>query len=343
MGRCRPPRMTDAPLGHPRPGADRAATGRARSRQNDRGELVAVASRDRERGARRSPRRHGIPQAFGSYEALLADARRRRRLRRRCPNHLHAAVDDPGARGRQARPVREAAGPGGRPRSTRSPPPASGPAGSRSRRSCTSTTRRSLRAVELARGRRARSARARPRLVLVLPDLPGRPAGRPDDGRRLAVGRRLLPGQPRPPDRRRGAGPDRRLRPVRRARRRPDVHRPAPLPRRPAGPVRQWLRRARPRAGRDRRRRRHPRRSTARSCPSPTARRRIADPVARPAGDADRGPVASTSTRPRWTTSRAAILDGEPPRVGLDFSRGTIATLVDLDRAARARRRLIAG
>ena len=31
-----------------------------------------------------------------------------------------------------------------------------------------------------------------------------------------------------------------------------------------------------------------------------------------------------------------AILDGEAPRVGLDFSRGTIATLVDLDRAARS-------
>ena len=32
----------------------------------------------------------------------------------------------------------------------------------------------------------------------------------------------------------------------------------------------------------------------------------------------------------------AAILDGTPPRVDLAFSRGTIATLVDLDRAARA-------
>ena len=31
-----------------------------------------------------------------------------------------------------------------------------------------------------------------------------------------------------------------------------------------------------------------------------------------------------------------AILDGTPPRVSLDFSRGTIATLVDLDRAARS-------
>jgi predicted dehydrogenase len=31
----------------------------------------------------------------------------------------------------------------------------------------------------------------------------------------------------------------------------------------------------------------------------------------------------------------AAILDGTPPRVELEFSRGTIATLVDLDTAAR--------
>ncbi len=32
----------------------------------------------------------------------------------------------------------------------------------------------------------------------------------------------------------------------------------------------------------------------------------------------------------------SAILDGTPPRVSLDFSRGTIATLVELDRAARS-------
>jgi D-xylose 1-dehydrogenase (NADP+, D-xylono-1,5-lactone-forming) len=32
----------------------------------------------------------------------------------------------------------------------------------------------------------------------------------------------------------------------------------------------------------------------------------------------------------------AAILDGTPPRVGLAFSRGTVATIVDLDRAARS-------
>ena len=32
----------------------------------------------------------------------------------------------------------------------------------------------------------------------------------------------------------------------------------------------------------------------------------------------------------------AAILDGTPPRVDLAFSRGNVATLVDLDRAARS-------
>ena len=35
----------------------------------------------------------------------------------------------------------------------------------------------------------------------------------------------------------------------------------------------------------------------------------------------------------------AAILDGTRPRLDLAFSRGTIAALVDLDRAARAERR----
>ena len=39
----------------------------------------------------------------------------------------------------------------------------------------------------------------------------------------------------------------------------------------------------------------------------------------------------------------AAILDGTPPRVDLAFSRGTIATLVDLDRAARVNAGLVAG
>jgi xylose dehydrogenase (NAD/NADP) len=39
----------------------------------------------------------------------------------------------------------------------------------------------------------------------------------------------------------------------------------------------------------------------------------------------------------------AAVLDGAPPRLELGFSRGTIATLVDLDRAARSNARLTGG
>ena len=39
----------------------------------------------------------------------------------------------------------------------------------------------------------------------------------------------------------------------------------------------------------------------------------------------------------------AAILDGTDPRVSLLFSRGSIAALVDLDRAARTRAGLAAG
>ncbi|MEO8229996.1 MAG: Gfo/Idh/MocA family oxidoreductase [Chloroflexota bacterium] len=39
----------------------------------------------------------------------------------------------------------------------------------------------------------------------------------------------------------------------------------------------------------------------------------------------------------------AAILDGRPPRIDLGFSRGTISTLVDLDRAARSNAGLRAG
>lgn len=43
------------------------------ARQSDHVEVAAVASRDRER-AETYARTHGIPQAFGSYEELLADA-----------------------------------------------------------------------------------------------------------------------------------------------------------------------------------------------------------------------------------------------------------------------------
>lgn len=39
----------------------------------------------------------------------------------------------------------------------------------------------------------------------------------------------------------------------------------------------------------------------------------------------------------------AAILDGTPPRIGLAFSRGNIATLVELDQTARVNAGLIGG
>ena len=41
--------------------------------------------------------------------------------------------------------------------------------------------------------------------------------------------------------------------------------------------------------------------------------------------------------------STAAILDGTPPRIGLAFSRGNIATLVELDQTARVNAGLIGG
>ena len=58
-------------------------------------------------GARRPPERLGIPRAYGSYEELLADPEIEA-IYNPLPNELHVPVDDQGARGRQARPVREA-------------------------------------------------------------------------------------------------------------------------------------------------------------------------------------------------------------------------------------------
>ena len=124
------------------------------------------------------------------------------------------------------------------------------------------------------------------------------------------------------------------VRPVRRARRRSHVRRPAPLPERPARPFRERLRGAGSRAGRGRRERRRPSSSTTRSCPSRTARRRVADDPAR-RGREDVAVESVDQYRLEVDDLQAAILDGTPPRVDLAFSRGGIATLAELDAAAR--------
>ena len=69
--------------------------------------IVAVGSRDLAR-AREFASEHGIPEAFGSYEELLASGRRRG-LRPAAELDARRVVDQ-GARGGQARAVREAAG-----------------------------------------------------------------------------------------------------------------------------------------------------------------------------------------------------------------------------------------
>ena len=164
-----------------------------------RGRVTAVASRDEGR-ARAFAASHGIPRAFGSYAELVAspdvDV-----VYIALPNHLHAewtvrALDA----GKHvlcekplARSVAEVDA------ITEAPP--FGPGGPW-RHSCTSTTRRSLRALELARERGARTARTRCGSFTFFLTYPGRSADRSGQGGRLALGRRLLPGQPRSADRR---------------------------------------------------------------------------------------------------------------------------------------------
>ena len=69
----------------------------------DRGDRLARPGDGRE--AR--PRQLGIPEAYGSYEELLADPEIEA-IYNPLPNHLHVPLDDRGGRGRQARAVREA-------------------------------------------------------------------------------------------------------------------------------------------------------------------------------------------------------------------------------------------
>ena len=70
------------------------------------GEVTALASRSLET-ARAAAAALGIPKAYGSYEELLADPRRRRRLQSAAEPPARAVVDQ-GRGGGQTRPLREA-------------------------------------------------------------------------------------------------------------------------------------------------------------------------------------------------------------------------------------------
>ena len=85
--------------------------------ESDQLAVVAVASRDAER-AREYADERGIDRAHGSYEALLADPEVDA-VYISLPNAPAPGVDRAGAAGRQARAVREAAGPARRRRRRR--------------------------------------------------------------------------------------------------------------------------------------------------------------------------------------------------------------------------------
>ena len=227
---------------------------RAAPRPRDRG-LPACQPR---RGSEPRRRPFGRVRCGARRPAVVRVVRRARRVAgRRC--RLHRApqppprrVDDPRARRREARALREAArarrrrrrrhrrccrpGRPDRRRGVHVPPPsADPPRGGRGQERC------------------ARSAGARERQLLVLPHPARRPARRPGDGRRLALGRRLLPGEFRSSGRRGGPRARGRLRAVRPARRGPHVRRADALPFGAACAVRQRVRVPGPPADRDRR------------------------------------------------------------------------------------------
>ena len=236
-----------------------------------RGELVAVGSRDAGRAARFAAD-HGIARSFGSYEALVAspdvDV-----IYIALPNHLHVPWTiralEAGKHVLCEKPLALAA----------HDVDAIAAACERTGQIAVEGFMylhhpQILRTLELVRsGALGPLELVNGTFSFFLTD-EGDVRVDPTDGRRFRVGRRLLPGEHGPPDRRRGTGPGRCLRPLRRAGRRPDVPRPAPLPERAVRPVRQRLRGTSPGADRGRRTATRRSSSSTRSCRSRTARRR---------------------------------------------------------------------